>query len=104
MGQRWFLGVAVTCMLSTPVASEAANKPRTSTVRTEQLLVVRIYPVADLVVPLPGRQQTAGPDTSNKLEKEFGALEQHLRHTTGTEVWTENCSIKRHESTLSIVV
>ena len=62
------------------------------------------YAVADLVVPLPGPKSASGALADKKFENEFLALERHLRRLTGTDAWTENCSIQRYEPTLSLVI
>ncbi len=80
-----------------------AGSTTTAADRPAPALQVRTYPVADLVVPIPSPTDRA-PYVDKAFPKEFEALEQHLRRTTGADAWNENGSIQRYEKTLSLVV
>lgn len=102
----------VTCLLliglvTFPVPSSAEDaQPRTrkKSVEAEQPLEVRNYPVADLVVPIPNFPSKAEAEFDKSCKEGFLALEQHLRHVTGKDVWNDSTSMKPYATTLSLVV
>ncbi len=102
-----FMGILSAGVFASLVDSQAADrlartgKPQAA---AEQPLEVRVYPVADLVVPLPGVSSRQGEPIDTTCEQGFRGLEQHLRRVTGADVWDEETSIKPFAKKLALVV
>ncbi|HET6425550.1 MAG TPA: hypothetical protein VFG20_17810, partial [Planctomycetaceae bacterium] len=72
-----------------------ADERRNGVNLRDEVLEVRVYPVADLVVPLPPGDQS---------KPEFAALMRYLRASTGEDVWNGGGSIQSAEKTLSLAI
>lgn len=107
MQRSLFVSLMLAGVLASPATSESADLPGhagKNRTNTEPSPEVRLYPVADLVVPLPWTPSATGPIVDKTCAQGFRALEQHLRRVTGTDVWNDECSTKPYAKTLSLVV
>ncbi len=106
MRQSWCVCLTMANLCAGFCTVAVGHEPlRTNGQYQAERVEVRTYPVADLVVPLPGPSPTPGARFDKTCEREIAALEQHLRRVTGIDAWQqEGTSIKPYAKTLSLVI